>query len=270
LPRQNRQRGAALLLVLWVVALLSVMAATLLLVINRSMKNAQYLLERTQLQALADSTVNKVIWQALSADSTAHPSLDGQPHAIGIIGGSAQAAITDEAGRVDLNAAAPELLKALLQEAGADVLQSEAIVHGIEQKRHGGSSAFAAEAQRASASAPGLLDVGDLISIGGMTPPLYEQIRAAATVYTRSSAVDVRYAPALVRKALVRAHQADAQSLLQASKTTDDSASLAGRVLRIQVKVTLQGGASLDQTDIVRVTGSPTQPYWLMAQTQGF
>lgn len=255
ISRLTSQRGAALLLVLWVVALLTAMAATLLLLIDRSSKSAQHMLMRAQAQALADSAFDHTLWLLTAPDPQQHPPLDGLPHAVDVLGGQAQVSITDEAGRVDLNTASPELLQALLQLAGADTLQAEALMHAIVAWR--------------VPKAGGLLDVSDLLRLKGMTPAIYGSLQTSVTVFTRAPTADLRYASALVRQALFQLGKGNAQSASLASISPTDAGSLAGRVLRIAVNVSDAGGDVLAETEVVRLTGDMHQAFWVLKREHG-
>lgn len=251
LPSRN-QRGAALLLVLWVVALLTVLAVSLLVIIQRSSQTASQTRQRVQIQALADSALNQTIWMLTARDPGKHPSLDGRLHSLELAGGQARVAVTDEAGRIDLNMASIELLQTLVLVASADAVQSESLLSEIDARRRKSIVPF--------------LDVADLKSVSGMTTDLYSRLESATTVYTRASQPDPRFAAPLAAKAVKQVRRVIPADPSGGTPLTEDSQSLAGRVLRIQVEVTEAGQPALNETAVLRLTGDSRLPYWVMAE----
>jgi len=118
------KRGFALLSVLWCVGLLSAVAAVLLRAVHADLAQARADLALARAQAAADGEARLAILKALD-----QPLLpwDGRERG-GVI-------YQDEGGLVDLNAASPVLLAALLRKAGAAPEKAAAIVAGVLASR---------------------------------------------------------------------------------------------------------------------------------------
>ena len=116
--RREGERGIALLVVIWVLALLAVLivgfsgdARTELLVASNHYESAGA-------RAIADAGVSLAIFGILNPAPEAQWQADGRVREVSYADGTIRIRIQDEGGKIDLNAAAPELLAGLLSSAG--------------------------------------------------------------------------------------------------------------------------------------------------------
>jgi len=189
-----RQRGFALLIVLWTLALLALLGMQLLTTSRQDTQVARNLLDAATLEAAANGAVQQAIFSLLDSSSRRW-SPDGLLHPVRFGRAVVGVRIEDEAGKVNPSIASAGLLQALLQQVGADAVTAAAVAASIVEWRlasgtPGGSNAVAARyaaAGRDYAPSGGpFANVGDLGAVIGMTPELLARLRPHLTVFTDS------------------------------------------------------------------------------------
>jgi len=208
----NRMRGAALLLVLWLIVLLMALIGAF------------------ALTARVESMQGRVLSQGLVADQAARAGLeyalvrindddprlqwkpDGRDYAWQFSDVGVQLKIVDESGKVDLNMADTLLLSGLWKALGADQEASarlaSAIVDWRDRDTFSQAQGGAEDPQYAEAELPyGAKDapfesVSELQQVLGMTPELYARAQPYLTVYGGSDRPDPHFADGVVLQAL--------------------------------------------------------------------
>jgi len=114
-PRQDRQRGFALVVVLWVVAL----AALQVSLFNLTVRDAAHLsgneLAILRGESLATGAVEVAVSHLLDGDAERRWRADGSLRQVTFGGASLSIVIRDESARIDINEADPELLGSMLR-----------------------------------------------------------------------------------------------------------------------------------------------------------
>ena len=108
------ERGIALIMVIWVLALLSLMAMSFMAEARVEVRRAANLRARAEAEALAEAGINIAIARLVAEHGETHPP----PWTESIAGGSVSVSVIDEHGKIDLNEADPELLAGLLKSQG--------------------------------------------------------------------------------------------------------------------------------------------------------
>ena len=210
-----RQRGIVLVLVLWVGALLGVIAASFAFAVrtdNTSIINAG---ARLQAEALAESAINRALLGLLGADRTGPWEGRGRVYETAFEGGTLRASVHAETGKIDLNAAPKELLEGLVK-AAQDRLDGPpgdptALTAAILDWRDADTRARPFGAEDPEYREAGLdhgagdrafLSVDELGRVIGMPRGLLDRLRPALTVYTRSPRIDPTTAPRLAMLAV--------------------------------------------------------------------
>jgi general secretion pathway protein K len=111
----RRERGVVLIIVLWMVMLLSVIAAGMGYAMRTEALLAANLAESSAAYALAEAGVYHTIMELANKDSRDQAPADGSVDDWQFGGGTVRVSIIDESGRIDLNAAPRELLIGLLR-----------------------------------------------------------------------------------------------------------------------------------------------------------
>src|ERR1700752_666316 len=115
----RRQRGFALLIVLWTLVLLTLLGTQILARGHGEAQLAGNLRGAAAAEAAADGAIEEAIFHLLDGSSRRWLA-DGAVHLIRFPSATVEVRIEDEAGKVNPNLASPALLRALLGRLGAE------------------------------------------------------------------------------------------------------------------------------------------------------
>lgn len=198
-------RGAALLLVLWLIALLTALIGAFALTARVEALQGKVLSGGVQAQELARAGIEYALVRVADTEPTTKWIADGRTYPWKFAGGQVQVSIVDESGKVDLNQAQSPLLSALIQNAGTPRDQAEQIAAAIIDWRDADPltqiNGGAEDPQYAAAGLPyGAKDapfesVAEVEQVLGMTPALYALLEPSLTIYSGNSEPDPLYAP---------------------------------------------------------------------------
>jgi general secretion pathway protein K len=201
-----------LLVVLSVLGLLAVVAASFSQVARTHMRLAAVASEGARAEALADAGVHIVILDLIAARDEPSPArrfaLDATPLAcsIGGDGATLTLAVRDEAGKVDLNIATPALLRALV--LGLGLSGREAAVDAILDYRDQDDDRRISGAERPEYLAAGrphgprngpFLAVEEVAGVLGLTQADADRLRPFVTIHSGLAAID----PSVASQALI-------------------------------------------------------------------
>lgn len=189
---RSRQRGFALLIVLWTLALLALLGSAVLATARQDAQLASNLRAAAILRAAAHGAVQQAIFRLLD-NSSRHWAADDIPRPIRIGSALVVVRVEDENDKVNPNVASAALLRALLVQVGANPLTAATLADGIVAWRLGGgvpnrpNSTTARYVAAGLAYAPSGAPFASLDELGhvlGMTPVLLAQLRPHLTVFT--------------------------------------------------------------------------------------
>jgi general secretion pathway protein K len=221
-----RERGVALVIVIWTLALLAILAGSFSGASRTHARLAFNIVERTRAEALADAAVERAIAGILIPAEAGGLRVDQTPYAWVFEGGEVVFSIADEGGKIDLNAAEVELLADLFTALGLSVRESVALAAAIadyadddDEERPGGAEAAAYRRARLSygpKNAP-FERIDELNRVLGMTPELFSRLRPLITTYTGMAQPDGNVLPPeyrlLLQGVLNRQGRGDGESL---------------------------------------------------------
>ncbi len=197
--RTARQSGFALLLVLWVLALLAVIAAGIAAATQGEATIARNRVELARARALAEAGVTLALAGLTDPDVNARWRADGAPRTSQYGGGSIAIAVQDEGGKIDLNTAPIEIVAGLFDEI--DTMAPEdraAVLQAIVERRRSGAgqvqAPIIAPPDAPTADMP-FASVSELRQLPGMTRPVYDRIRPFVSVYSKKPTVNPMTAP---------------------------------------------------------------------------
>ena len=204
--------GFALILVLWITALLAVIAASLVSSGRTETRLARDLVENAKAEALADGAVYRAALGLLAVDPDQAWRADGRPQLVAFGDGEVKVTIADEDGKVDLNAAPAELLAGLLHQLGleedaAAALRPIASSTSATRTTSRGQKAprtqdyFAAGRDLGAQDRPFAVE-SELLQVLGISRELYQRMQPYITVFSGAEAVDPLRAPRLVLAAI--------------------------------------------------------------------
>ena len=184
-PTWARQRGLALIVVLWAAILLALLAGGVARLSRSDLNLARNLVESTKAELAADSA----LWTAVQAIVNGGPEAwrtDGTVYAWRFGEAEVRVRVTDELGRIDINAASPELLAALFEAAGTEPEEATGLAEAVVEFRNRGvedpGSPSTGMVFGSPVTAFALTD--GLAQVPGMPPALQNRIAEAITVYT--------------------------------------------------------------------------------------
>jgi general secretion pathway protein K len=240
---ERRQRGFALLIVLWTMGFLALLGTRIVAAGREDTRLADNLKQQAVLQAAADGAVANVMFSLMARqDPNLRPN--GMVHEMRIGQTPVMVRIENESDRVNLNTASIQLLRALIVQAGAAPGVANLIATAILDWRTAGVTARSSGAKTPEYRAAGrdygpprssFQSVGELADVLGMTPALFERLAPHVTVLTRNDPDGSTHDPIVARALTDTAGVAD---LTLGPQELDDEA-----VLRILVTAAGSGDA---------------------------
>lgn len=207
-----RNRGAALLMVLWLMVLLIGLLAVFALSARTEGLQAHYLARSAVARYAAEAGLELAVLRLQSDDEARRWVADGRPYRFSLEEEAVEVRIVDETGKVDLNAATPDLLIGLMRALGTDELRAQAIAGAIIDFRDsddllnavGGAEdrEYAAAGLPYGAKDAGIVTIEELQQVLGMDADLYRRMRPYLTVHSGQVRPDPTYAPAPVLEAM--------------------------------------------------------------------
>jgi general secretion pathway protein K len=208
---QEREGGFAVLLTIWILMLISLMAASLAAQTQSETRVSHNRTELAIARALADAGVAVGLNGLLNPIVSQRWPADGRARVVRYGDGVIEIRIQDEAGKLDLNAAPVEIIAGLFRRLGIDDGVAADAIEGILARRrlYGAGLSEAAQAAATENETPlaqavqlPFATVSELRLVAPLSEPDYERIRPFVTVYTNSPRIDLLTAPASVLLAL--------------------------------------------------------------------
>ena len=207
----NRARGAALLLVLWLIVLLSALVGAFALTAKTEALQGRVLYHGIVAEQAARAGLDYAITRIEQADPRLQWLPDGRDYRWRFADAGITVKIVDESGKVDLNQADAVLLGALFEAAGEP--ERAAQVAGaildwrdpdpLTQPAGGAEDPDYASAGRVYGAKDALFEsVAEVEQVLGMTPALYAQVAPYLTVYSGRAQPDTTFAPGMVLQAM--------------------------------------------------------------------
>ena len=292
-PLGQQQRGIALIIVLWVITLLSLIAASFVVVMRSDVRLVTNSMGRAKAEAAANAGVQRAMFELFKPINTPERwAADGVSRDWNYQDAAVTITMNDEAGKIDINTASEPLLRGLLQSQGMTPDDAVAMVDAMADWRdtdslkrlHGAEEAeyVAAGLKYKPANAP-FQATEELKLVLGMTPPLYDRIAPLITIYSRQPGVYSQIASRAVLRAIpnVTEEQIDAYIQLreQARQAkaaipifTAGAAYLSigsGYITRIRAEAKLPDGANFIREAVGRQLGNPKRFYAFLQWKEG-
>ncbi|MEO7066140.1 MAG: type II secretion system protein GspK [Rhodanobacter sp.] len=261
-PFAARQRGVALLLVLWACTLLAVLLGGYAALARTEGLQARYQFAQTQAHYAAEAGIMRAVYGLQDPVLKQRWVGDGRPYTFQYDGAAVTISAIGESGKVDLNAATPEVLQGLFRAAGLDQTQAQVVASHVVEWRSQPSLEGEADARRAQYAAAGrhygprngpFASVEELQLVLGVTPALYRTLAPDITVWSGNPSPDPNIAPPLALAAIPGMNQQQQALVYAARKKNANDPSL---VLNNGVTHSIKSAAKLaDGTRaIVRAT----------------
>jgi len=289
-----RQRGMAMILVIWVIALMSVLLGSFALIARTENMQSRHMFDATAARYAAEAGLERAAYELRRPDMATRWVGDGRAYEFQFDNALVHVELTDESGKIDLNSAGDDILQSLFVSAGASLDQAEALSDAIQDWRdpddvphpHG---AEAAEYKSAGLSyvprnAP-FQTVSEVQQVLGMNYELYQRIEPAITIYAGGTTPNAAYAPLEALLAIPGMTPDLAQQIIQqrqqtvpgqpapagaAQLTLPDGTPIVanggGNTYTVKSRATLANGASavLDASIRLGGVGSGGRPYTVL------
>ena len=190
---RSRQKGIALVLVLWFSVLITVLLASFSLSARVEALQGRNLLDSTRARYAAEAGLHRAAYELRGNNPDTRWVADGRVYPIEFEGAEIEVEIYDETGKVDLNVAEPMLLAALFELGGAEKNDAEALAAAVVDWRDpddlvGVNGAEAGEYKGAGLpykprNAP-FETVSELQQVLGMSFELYRELEPLLTIYS--------------------------------------------------------------------------------------
>ena len=294
LPRAARQRGVALVIVLWILLLVTISTSAYTLMARMDQLEAHTVLSGTQARMAAEAGMNLAMLSLRDPDETARLIPDGRPYRFYYRGVAVEVQATDERGKLDVNASDETTLFTLLTGNGLDesdaVLLAAAIMDWKdedEMERPDGAELETYESAGLGVG-PGnrpFIMTEELLQVLGMTWELYQKMEPGLTVFSDAAQPNPAYAPAEALLALPDVSEEDARNFV-ADRHSQESLDGSGAALpngqvamargggvtySILAKATLPNGVWDQIETTIRLGGGPDGlPYRILRWREGF
>ena len=271
----RRQRGVALILVLWLTVMLTVIAGSFAYGMRNEAMAARNTVSWAQARSLADGAIHRTVFELMRPKVSPDVwAADGAVRIWDEDGARIAVRAIDESGKIDLNSAPDALLKGLLMTAGGvDEPTAARLVDAIgdwkdvdDLRRPNGAEADdykAAGSPYLPANAP-FETVPELQRVLGMTPALYAKLAENLTVQSQQAGINPTYAsratllalpgatPEVVDTYLAQRRDALAARLPPPAFPLTGFASGPLNLWRIRAEVTMGDGVSFVREAVVR------------------
>jgi len=291
---QARQKGIALIMVLWIVVLVTITSGAYALMARMDQLEANSLLSGTQAKLIAEAGIHLTAVMMRDPDDLTRLVADGRSYQQMLDGVLLEIEITDERGKLDINTADELTLMTLFNNHGLELEQAEFLAAAVmdwrdpdEVERVNGAELDAYEAaglEVGPANRPFMM-VDEILQVLGMPYELYQKIEPGITVFSRSTTPDPAYAPVEALLALPEINVEEAAQFVeernrQEPGNSDGVALPDGQVIMAQgrgltysivAKATMPNGVWERLEATIRLGGSPAgEPFRVLRWREGF
>ncbi len=283
--RPSRQRGFALLLVLWGLALIAAIALAIGQTVRSEALIARNAVDNAEARHAAEAGFELGVARLIAARSQPGAAFFGEPWQVDFAEAQLEIRIRDEGGKVDLNAAPPELILRLLLVLGVPAAEAEHLADAILDWRDGDDEPRAQGAERAAYVRAGFAygprnapfeSVEELCLVIGVSEALCQRILPEVTTHSGATGIDPTVASATVLAALPGQSPASIASLLarRRSSTVETGnpvssspyvALSTAQAFEVAVAAQSRHGGRASVSGIVWLTDRRDQPYLLLA-----
>ena len=208
---RRQQDGMALIVVLWLIVLLSIMAAGHSRNVHTDTTLAARQVQSAKARALAEAGINHVILEMLAAESDRKLHTDGSLFDVRIGEANVVVAVRDATGFVDLNGADAKLLDAVLKAWSIGETARRDLVDGILDWRDGDELSHLNGVEDDDYVASGVAwtsrdgafeSIDELKYLPAMSQARYDCLAPFVTIYSGRGGLNMEYAPPALVTAL--------------------------------------------------------------------
>lgn len=184
----RRQRGVALLLVLWALAMLGLLLGALVMVVRQETRLALWQREHTQALLAAEAGIELAVRAISDPAQRALWVADGREQPLLFDRARLRVSVRSERGKLDLNSAAPGDFARVAQALGSSPQQASTLAQSLNTRRAAGRAPFQA--------------LEELRQLPGITAALYQQLLPELTLFSGLESPEPAFASAGLRRVL--------------------------------------------------------------------
>lgn len=280
LPLRNRRhaeqsRGVALIAVLWLLALLTLLATSAVALSTSHRRAVQRLTQSVELDARADSAIRVTLLRIMAPSTPNERVPAGVLQRVDVPGGAVDVTVERDLGLIDINTASPSLIFAVFAASGVAEEQAHSLADRIEDWKDTDDTTRERGAERREYAAAGLRytprngpfeSVQEVRQVLGAAD-IDESLIGAFTVYSHADAPLEIAAPETVKRALAVADERQLDGhrwKADATPASGEAPTLIGEVLRVRACVSARTFERC-RLAIVRLTGSTSTPMQVFA-----
>ncbi|HRQ66736.1 MAG TPA: type II secretion system protein GspK, partial [Xanthomonadaceae bacterium] len=190
------RRGVAFIVVLWVIALLTVLLGSFTLLARTEALQSRHLFDSATARFAAEAGLHRAVLELSNPDLATRWIGDGRSYSLELGEAEVAVTLTDESGKIDINVADEMALTALFQSAGLDEDEVRGLVDAVLDWRDADDLVRAFGAERDDYAAAGytygpsdrpFATVEELQQVMGMTHAVFRRIEPAITVHSGSA-----------------------------------------------------------------------------------
>ena len=290
---RRAERGVALVLVLWALALLLVVTASFVFESRTDTLVVRNSVSMARAEAAADAAVRRAVFEVLqpSTDPNAWKA-DGLERDWAFEDARLRVGVRDESAKIDINTAADALLKGLFASAGLADEEATRLVEAVLDWRDADSLRRANGAEEADYRAAGLAyrpanapfqAIEELQLVLGMRPDLFRRLAPVITVFSRQTGLSTATAsrealaaiPGIAPEAIdtFLARRAEALAAGQSAPAFPEAGAYASpanvQVLAIRAEAELEDGARFVREAVAIPLAAPKRPITYLAWREG-
>jgi general secretion pathway protein K len=203
---KRSQRGVALLVVMWACTLLAILLGGYAALAHTEGLQASYQFEQTRAHYAAEAGIMRAIYALQAPNINDRWIADGRIYPFEYDNTKVAVSVISESGKVDINAASPDVLTNLLRNAGVDAPHAAAIAQAIvdwrsfpmtPQQTTQRAAAYAAAGRDYGPRNGPFASIEELQMVLGMNPDIYEAIAPYVTIWSGRAGPDPNTAPLL-------------------------------------------------------------------------
>ena len=289
-----RQKGIALVIVLWILLLVTISTGSYTLMARMDQLEAHTVISSTRARMAAEAGINLAVLSLRDPDELTRMVPDGRSYEFQVQDVLVEIQVTDERGKVDINAVDEVTLQQLFQGHGlegddavylAAAVMDWADVDEIERANGAELPTYLSERLDVGPGNRPFLMIEEILQVLGMPWDLFKKIEPGLTVFSESGTPDPAYAPLEALLALPDMTEEDALNFIEERQSQDATTGVGtalpngqvamargrGLTYSILAKATLPNGVWDQVEATIRLGGSSTGlPYKVLRWREGF
>lgn len=225
-----RQRGVALVMVLWILLLITISTGAYTLMARMDQLEAHTVISGTRARLAAEAGLNLAILALRDPDETTRWVPDGRPYTMMYEDVTLEIQVTDERGKVDINNADEETLVRMLSGNGLEDEQAQLLAAAlldwidtdeIERANGAEDKAYASLGLDVGPGNRPFIMIEETLQTLGMPFDFFKTLEPGITVFSESGMPDPAYAPKEALMALEEMTEEEALNFIEERQSQD-------------------------------------------------